>query len=41
MGIADEVGILPFAALMVTVRPFSFIPDNTPIIPGHDMEANL
>ena len=35
MGIAEEVGMSPFRALSVMVRPCSFMPDTTPIIPGH------
>ena len=31
----------PFEAFMVTVSPFSFIPERTPVIPGHETEAYL
>ena len=41
IGVADDVGTADLAALMVTVRPASFIPDITPIIPGQLTEANL
>ena len=41
MGVAEPVGTADLAALIVTVRPVSFMPDNTPIIPGHPTEANL
>ena len=40
-GVAEPVGTADLAALIVTVRPVSFMPDNTPIIPGHPTEANL
>ena len=41
IGVAEPVGTADLAALIVTVRPVSFMPDNTPIIPGHPTEANL
>ena len=41
MGVAEPVGTADLAALIVTVSPVSFMPDNTPIIPGHPTEANL
>lgn len=39
IGIAEDVGVEPFAALIVIVSPCSLIPESTPIIPGHEIEA--
>ena len=33
-GVADIFGVSSFEALMDTVRPFSFIPERTPVMPG-------
>ena len=41
IGVAEPVGTADLAALIVTVSPVSFMPDSTPIIPGHPTEANL
>src|SRR5450432_1550787 len=40
-GVADAEGISDFAALMVTVSPFSFIPETTPINPPQVIDINL
>ena len=40
-GVFDKPGMPDFAALRVTTRPWSFIPDTTPIIPPQVMKANL
>ena len=39
IGIAEVRGIAPSMALRVMVSPCSFIPDTTPIMPGHDSET--
>src|SRR5687767_10809622 len=40
IGVAEPVGISLLAALMVTVIPFSFIPETQPIKPAHVIMAN-
>src|SRR4051812_44769486 len=41
IGVAALVGISDLAALIVTVRPFSFIPETVPIIPAQEIIINL
>ena len=41
IGVAALVGISDLAALMVTVNPFSFIPDTVPIMPAQPIIISL
>jgi hypothetical protein len=41
MGVADPSGIVDLAAFIVTVIPFIFIPDKTPVIPPQVIVINL